>query len=93
MILHRFDEPVRGIDGRLYTAQACARQREDDGLYEGFVEFVDSFGVVVFRTDRETTQPNHTDVAYWATGLSHVYLEGALSRARLAASLVDTHFS
>ena len=32
-------------------------------------------------TGRETTQPNRTDTEYWATGLSEVYLEGALQRA------------
>ena len=30
---------------------------------------------------RETTQPNRTDAEYWATGLTRVYLEGALDRA------------
>ena len=33
------------------------------------------------RSGRETTQPNRTDTAYWATGLTPVYLEGALTRA------------
>ena len=30
---------------------------------------------------RETTQPNRRDTEYWATGLTYVYLEGALHRA------------
>src|SRR4029450_11306906 len=30
---------------------------------------------------REATQPNLTDLRYWATGLTPVYLEGALARA------------
>jgi hypothetical protein len=34
------------------------------------------------RTDRETTQSNHEDLAYWATGLGDAYLQGAFSRAR-----------
>ena len=33
------------------------------------------------RSPRETTQPNRTDTVYWATGLTPVYLEGALQRA------------
>ena len=33
------------------------------------------------RSGRETTQPNRQDTAYWATGLTPVYLEGALERA------------
>ena len=32
------------------------------------------------RSFRETTQPNLTDLRYWATGLTPVYLEGALER-------------
>ena len=33
------------------------------------------------QSPRETTQPNLTDLNYWATGLTPVYLEGALARA------------
>ena len=33
------------------------------------------------RSSRETTQPNRTDAEYWASGLTAVYLEGALERA------------
>ena len=32
------------------------------------------------RSSRETTQPNQADTEYWATGLTPVYLEGALRR-------------
>jgi hypothetical protein len=38
------------------------------------------------RTPRETEQPNREDLAYWATGLTQVYLEGALTRALTASS-------
>ena len=38
-------------------------------------------GAELIVTERETTQPNHTDVVYWATGLGQIYLEGALTRA------------
>ena len=37
-------------------------------------------GDQVLRSQRETTQPNLTDLKYWATGLSPVYLEGVLAR-------------
>ena len=36
----------------------------------------------MLRSARETTQPNRADALYWATGLTAVYLEGALDRAR-----------
>ena len=34
------------------------------------------------KTDEETSQPNKDAVAYWATGLEQVFLEGALKRAK-----------
>ena len=66
-------------DGRVYTAQACGRER-DDGIWEGWFEFVPDDGSVVFRSSRETTQPNRAALEYWAAGITPVYLEGALDR-------------
>ena len=63
-----------------YRARACGREMYD-GRWEGWIEFESLDGDVVLRSGRETTQPNRTDTAYWATGLSPVYLEGALERA------------
>lgn len=79
-VLVRFSDPVRGEDGTLYDAQACGRPAEND-LWEGWIEFIPRSSGIPARTARETTQPNRTDLAYWATGLSLVYLEGALRRA------------
>lgn len=72
--------PVKAPDGELYYARACGRPR-DDGTWEGWLEFETLDGGAAHRTPRETTQPNFTDLAYWATGLTGVYLEGALRRA------------
>jgi hypothetical protein len=77
MIYHR--SPLSLPDGRVYTAQACGRVRED-GIWEGWLEFVPHDGSEVLRSPRETTQPNLTDLEYWATGLTPVYLRGALER-------------
>jgi len=66
-------------DGRVYAARSVGRDRED-GTWEGWLEFVPSDGSPVLRSARETTQPNLTDLEYWATGLTAVYLEGALER-------------
>jgi hypothetical protein len=76
--LRDFPTPLQGDDGRIYTARACGRMR-DDGLWEGWMEF--DGGDIVRRTGRETTQPNHRDIDYWAAGLTDIYLEGALRRA------------
>ena len=74
------DAPLRMPDGRTYTAQACGRER-DDGMWEGWFEFLAHDGSAVLRSERETTQPNLADLEYWATGITPVYLEGALERA------------
>jgi hypothetical protein len=71
--------PEIARDGTVYKARALGVQR-DDGLWEGRVEFHNGAGAPV-STGHETTQPNLTDLQYWATGLEAVYLEGALTRA------------
>src|SRR5262245_58882209 len=71
--------PLALPDGRIFTAQACGREREG-GLWEGWLEFVPHDGSAVLRSQRETTQPNLVDLEYWATGLTPIYLQGALER-------------
>ena len=71
--------PLTMPDGRVYVAQACGRER-DDGIWEGWLEFVPDDGSVVLRSQRETTQPNQTALEYWASGLTPIYLKGALER-------------
>jgi hypothetical protein len=63
-----------------YEARACGSEMPD-GLWQGWIEFVPVTGGTPLRTSRETTQPNRADTVYWATGLTGVYLEGALKRA------------
>jgi hypothetical protein len=80
-VLLRFSEPIEGEDGGVYDAQACGAPAEND-LWQGWIEFVPrAVNAPPLRTSRETTQPNRTDLSYWATGLSVVYLQGALRRA------------
>ena len=78
-VLVYFDEPIDAPDGLRYAARACAREMED-GRWCGWLEF--SYQGDDWRsTDIETVQPNRRDVTYWVTGLTHVYLQGALVRA------------
>ena len=49
--------------------------------WQGWIEFIPVNGGDPLRSPRETTQPNRVDAIYWATGLTGVYLEGALRRA------------
>lgn len=78
--LLEYDVPLVGNDGLAYAARACGRERED-GLWEGWIELEAVGANRVWRTARETTQPNRAGIMYWASGVSAVYLEGALSRA------------
>ena len=88
MTLWSFETSVVSHAGEAYSARACGRQREDH-LWEGWIEF-EGPGGDVLRSGRETTQPNLTDLEYWAQGLTPVYLEGALRRALEPAREVVT---
>lgn len=80
-VLVQFETMLPGPSGRTYLPRACGREEDEGGLWEGWIEFVPSDGSDVLRTARETQQPNRDDLLYWATGLTTVYLEGALRRA------------
>jgi hypothetical protein len=79
-VLVEFTEPVTNSEGSIYTARACGSEM-DDGRWQGWIEFQPLDGSDPIRTGRETTQPNRADAVYWATGLTPIYLEGALARA------------
>ncbi|MCU1381697.1 MAG: hypothetical protein JWL71_394 [Acidobacteria bacterium] len=78
--LLRYQQPVSAPNGTEYEARACARPTAG-GLWQAWIEFVPIAAGQRVRTARETTQPNRVDTVYWATGVSPVYLEGALRRA------------
>lgn len=75
-----FVEPVVAKDGRAYIARACGAPA-DQHVWQGWLEFIPIDGGEAIRSSRETTQPNREDTSYWATGLTPIYLEGALDRA------------
>src|SRR5215475_8277390 len=79
-IFATFSAHITSTDGVFYTARACGGEATD-GLWHGWVEFMPVDGGAPIRSPRETTQPNRVDTEYWATGLTPVYLEGALQRA------------
>ncbi len=79
-VLVQFDEPQPATDGRLFIAQVNG-QRIANGLWEAWIEFYPRDGGEPFRTGRETEQLTRGDLRYWAAGLTHVYLQGALVRA------------
>ena len=67
------------IDGHDWHVRVEGVERPD-GTWAGRIVFAD--GTVIRTTEQETSQPNRDALAYWATGLEQVYLEGALGRAR-----------
>jgi len=78
--LVQFQEHVISSDGTIYEARACGGPLPG-GTWQGWIEFIPVHGGEPLRSPRETTQPNRADTVYWATGLTPVYLEGALQRA------------
>lgn len=87
-VLTEFEATIRDESGREYMARACGRECPD-GHWEGWLEFVPLDGGVVVRSGRETTQPNRVDTEYWATGLTPIFLEGALRRALEPVEVVE----
>ena len=68
---HRFRE---------YDVYVLGAER-GDGTWSGWIEFRTAAGQRL-HTEQETSQPDRDALAYWASGLEDVYLEGALGRAR-----------
>jgi hypothetical protein len=69
------DRTGRSFDVEIYgTVRA-------DGLWSGDLVFRPRDGSEVFEATAETEQSSRSDLEYWASGLSPVYLEGAFIRA------------
>jgi hypothetical protein len=79
---------LSGPDGTVYDRALVYAEPNGRTTWAGFVEFVPPKGERV-RTGHETTQSNIEGVAYWATGLEMVYLDGALSRAQRRTSTFE----
>ena len=80
-VLVSFDQPVRDELGE-YHARAVGRLA-DDGMWEGWIEFTPFVPrEPVMVTGVESRQPERSHLEYWATGLTPVFLEGALERAK-----------
>lgn len=74
-IVHTFSEAFHE-----YTVRAYAEMRGN--VWIGWLEFQPKRGGRTLKTGEETSQPSKDDVAYWASGVEKVYLEGALERAK-----------
>jgi hypothetical protein len=78
-VAHHYDDLVTSPAGT-YRARVYGRAQED-GRWGAWLVFFPVLGGQVIATDRETTQSTFPDLSYWASGLTHAYLEGALERA------------
>ena len=87
-VIHVMELEVRAPDGRLYRPRVLGEET-NLGTWEGWIEFLPVTGGDSLSTDRETTQPNRGDLAYWATGLEPIYFEGALERALAQRTTIE----
>ena len=84
-----YQTSIAAPDGTLYEVRAVGDEMPGGG-WQGWLEFLPLAGGPPVHTSRETTQSNQVDTEYWATGLTPVYLEGALKRALTRPPLVPT---
>jgi hypothetical protein len=80
-VLRSFEDPITDQLGT-YHARVVGRHA-DDKMWEGWLEFepIDGAGETVVGPV-ESRQPQREHLAYWAGGLSPVFVEGALRRAQ-----------
>ncbi len=79
-LLREYPTLVGGVDENAYVAQIWGRER-DDGRWQAWLVFVPTRRGEPRRTDRETTQSSRDAAKYWASGVTAVYLQGALTRS------------
>lgn len=83
-ILIHTHETVVTSEGRSFRARTWGL-REPSGGFIAWIEFAPQDGSgPALSTGHETSQSDLEALTYWAHGLSPIYLEGALSRARSA---------
>ncbi|MBW3534458.1 MAG: hypothetical protein KY453_04465 [Gemmatimonadetes bacterium] len=82
-LVHEFSLPLNDEEGRTYTARIRGEE-DENGHWEGWIEFLPRGEGSALRTRRETTQSRYEHLSYWASGLSDDYLEMALRRAHPA---------
>jgi hypothetical protein len=78
-LAHHYEELLTSPKGT-YRARVYGEQL-DNGRWAGWLVFVPVGGGRLIATEHETTQATLADLAYWGSGLTEVYLQGALDRA------------
>jgi hypothetical protein len=80
-LVREYPTLVGGMDDTAFVAQVWGRQMSD-GRWEAWIVFTPVAGGHTRRTDRETVQATRAAVEYWASGVTSIYLQGALNRSR-----------
>jgi hypothetical protein len=80
-LLSEMADHVIGPNGKHYVAQIYGGVKPD-GMWAGWIEFLDTQTAETLRTGQETTQGSREDLRYWASGLGPAFFEGAFARAR-----------
>lgn len=88
--IHTYSYGFDGPSGRHYRVHVHGHERRDE-TWAGWLVFEPDDGGEPIVTGRETTQPNRTDLEYWAGGLEIAYFEGALQRALHAIAQYDPY--
>ena len=82
-LMMRFSDTVSDERG---TFQPCVMAHDrGDGTWEGWLEFASARTdeATMYITQVETHQRDRVTLERWASGLTHVYAEGALARAQV----------
>lgn len=82
-LIMRFPDPVSSAKGAFHPC--VMGQERADGSWEAWLEFVPMAAdwTTRYETDVETHQRERLQLERWASGLTHVYAEGALARAHI----------
>ena len=80
-VTHEYADVLERLVAKRYRALAVGHSRSD-GMWEGWIEFVDLAEDERLKTGIETMQSNERAFRYWAAGVGPAYLEGASTRAR-----------
>jgi hypothetical protein len=80
-LLREYPTLVGGVDDTAFVAQIWGREMSD-GRWEAWIVFVPIARGQMRRTERDTTQATRAALEYWASGVTSIYLQGALGRSR-----------
>jgi hypothetical protein len=80
-LLREYPTLVGGVDDKAFVAQVWGHETSD-GRWEAWIVFAPIAPGQMRRTERETVQATRAALEYWASGVTSVYLQGALGRSR-----------